>query len=46
MIQFIYTKILHIPVDKEFEFSNDQVLAAFDYLKSGHHIGKVAIGVD
>ena len=46
MIQFIHNKKLHMPVDKEFGFSNDQVLAAFDYLKSANHIGKIGIRVD
>ena len=46
MLQFIHTKKLHMPVNKEFGFSNDQVLAAFDYLKSANHIGKIVIRVD
>ncbi|KAI9273109.1 putative zinc-type alcohol dehydrogenase-like protein [Phascolomyces articulosus] len=46
LVQFVHTKKLHLPVEKEFGFTNDGVIAAFDYLKSGAHIGKIVIRVD
>ncbi|KAI8096440.1 putative zinc-type alcohol dehydrogenase-like protein [Halteromyces radiatus] len=46
LVQFVHVKKLHMPVEKEFDFSDDQVQAAFQYLGSGAHVGKVIINVD
>jgi NADPH:quinone reductase-like Zn-dependent oxidoreductase len=46
MVQFVHVKKLHMAVEKEFGFSNDHVQAAFQYLESGLHVGKVVINVD
>ncbi|KAJ3542973.1 hypothetical protein NM208_g3814 [Fusarium decemcellulare] len=44
--QFVTAKNLRLPVEKEFGFSRDEVLAAFEYLASGKHIGKISITVN
>lgn len=44
--RFITTKGLQVPVEKEFGFSRDQVIAALEYMTSGSHIGKVCINFD
>ena len=46
LVQFVHVKKLHMAVEKEFGFSDDQVQAAFQYLESGSHVGKVVINVD
>ncbi|KAF2019569.1 putative zinc-type alcohol dehydrogenase-like protein [Aaosphaeria arxii CBS 175.79] len=43
LVRFVHRKKLSPPVEKEFQFGNDGVQAAFDYLASGNHIGKVCI---
>lgn len=44
--RFVTTKDLEIPVEKEFGFSRDQVIAALEYMVSGQHIGKVCIRLE
>lgn len=46
LVRFVTSKNLEPPVEKTFGFSYDQVIAAFDYLKQGNHIGKVCIEVE
>ena len=36
-------KGLRLPVEKEFDFSEENVVKAYEYLASGSHIGKVCI---
>lgn len=43
--RLVNSKKLKIPVEKEFGFKRDEVIAAFEYLTSGQHIGKVCIKV-
>ncbi|PLB49320.1 NAD(P)-binding protein [Aspergillus steynii IBT 23096] len=46
LVTFVYRKELRMPVEKEFGFSRDEVIAAYEYLRSGQHVGKVCIRVD
>ncbi|KAI8068734.1 putative zinc-type alcohol dehydrogenase-like protein [Gongronella butleri] len=46
LVQFVHAKKLFMPVEKEFNFTEDQVQAAFQHLESGNHIGKVVIRLD
>ena len=45
MVQFVCGKNLHMPVEKTFSFTREEVLAAFKYLESGGHVGKIAVEV-
>ncbi|ETS86112.1 hypothetical protein PFICI_04137 [Pestalotiopsis fici W106-1] len=44
--RFITVKGLQVPVEKEFGFSRDEVIAALEYMLTGQHIGKVCIKLD
>ena len=44
-VRFITTRKLQVPVEREFGFHRDDVVAAFEYLQSGQHIGKICINV-
>lgn len=44
LIQFVVSRRLQVPVE-EFGFSGEQVVAAFEYLASGQHMGKICINV-
>ncbi|RKU44502.1 hypothetical protein DL546_005390 [Coniochaeta pulveracea] len=44
--RFVTSKNLQLPVEKEFGFSKEEVIAAWEYLASGQHIGKICIKVD
>ncbi|KAH7152634.1 hypothetical protein EDB81DRAFT_649092 [Dactylonectria macrodidyma] len=43
--RFVTSKNLSVPVEKEFGFSRDEVIAAFEYMTSGQHVGKICITV-
>jgi NADPH:quinone reductase-like Zn-dependent oxidoreductase len=43
VVRFVARKGLRLPVEKEFGFSEENVIEAFEYLTSGSHIGKVCI---
>ncbi|CAG8109540.1 unnamed protein product [Penicillium olsonii] len=43
--RFVSRKGLRLPVEKEFSFSEENTIKAFEYLTSGSHIGKVCIKV-
>lgn len=43
LVNFISKKELHPPVEKVFEFTHPGIIAAYDYLESGNHIGKICI---
>jgi NADPH:quinone reductase-like Zn-dependent oxidoreductase len=43
LVQFASAKNLPVHVEKEFNFSDEGVNGAFDYLESASHIGKVCI---
>ncbi|KAL0931247.1 zinc-containing alcohol [Colletotrichum truncatum] len=43
--RYVVTRGLQVPVEKEFGFGRDEVIAAFEYLSSGTHIGKVCINI-
>lgn len=45
LIQFVVSRRLQVPVEKEFGFSREQVVGAFEYLASGQHMGKICINV-
>ncbi|KAH6871800.1 hypothetical protein B0T10DRAFT_590576 [Thelonectria olida] len=44
--QFVTSRNLNVPVEKEFSFSRDEVIAAFEYMTSGQHVGKICITVN
>ncbi|KAM5353728.1 hypothetical protein ACJ41O_000378 [Fusarium nematophilum] len=44
--QFVASKNLRVPVEKEFGFTRDEVIAALEYMVSGQHVGKICIRVD
>lgn len=43
LVRFVLKRKLSPPVEKEFDFNNKDIQAAFDYLVGGSHIGKVCI---
>ncbi|KAJ5287582.1 hypothetical protein N7478_003268 [Penicillium angulare] len=43
VVRFVSRKGRRLPVEKEFGFSEENVIKAFEYLTSGTHIGKVCI---
>lgn len=45
VVRFVGRRGLRLPVEKEFGFSADEAISAFEYLQSGAHIGKVCIKV-
>jgi NADPH:quinone reductase-like Zn-dependent oxidoreductase len=42
-IGFMNARGLELPVDKTFRFDREEIIAAFNYVASGAHIGKVCI---
>lgn len=46
LVRFVVNKELVPPVEKTFGFSLGEVRAAYNYLKSGNHIGKVCVVLD
>lgn len=46
LIQFVHAKKVHVPVGKVFGFSQEEVLAAYNNVKSQKQIGKTVIKVD
>jgi NADPH:quinone reductase-like Zn-dependent oxidoreductase len=45
VVRFVGCRGLRMPVDREFGFSAEEAVRAFEYLQSGNHIGKVCIKV-
>lgn len=43
MVKFVSKKGLRPPVQKEFDFNHQGIIAAYDYLESGGHTGKICI---
>lgn len=46
LVTFVHRAQLRMPVDREFGFSREEVIAAYEYLQSGQHVGKVCIRVE
>jgi hypothetical protein len=46
VVRFVDRAKLRLPVEKEFGFSRDEVIQAYEFVNSGSHIGKVSIVVD
>ncbi|KAG7398762.1 hypothetical protein PHYBOEH_010505 [Phytophthora boehmeriae] len=46
LVRFVSNKNIQPCVQKTFGFSHHEVIAAFDYLQAGSHIGKVGIEVE
>ncbi|KAJ4230758.1 hypothetical protein NW757_013939 [Fusarium falciforme] len=44
--RFVTARNLDIPVEKVFGFTKEEVTAAFEYLTSGQHVGKVCISLE
>ncbi|KAL4860590.1 hypothetical protein BDV12DRAFT_181351 [Aspergillus spectabilis] len=45
VVRFVAQKGLRLPVDKEFEFTEEGIIKAYEYATSGSHIGKICIRV-
>ncbi|PYH97536.1 NAD(P)-binding protein [Aspergillus ellipticus CBS 707.79] len=45
VVRFVARKGLRLPVEKEFGFSGEDAVGAYEYLASGTHVGKVCIRV-
>jgi NADPH:quinone reductase-like Zn-dependent oxidoreductase len=45
LVRFVARKGLRLPVEKEFAFTQEDVVKAYEYVMSGSHIGKVCIKV-
>ncbi|KAF5856211.1 hypothetical protein ETB97_007687 [Aspergillus alliaceus] len=45
LVRYVGRNGLRLPVDKEFGFSAEEAMKAYEYLQSGNHIGKVCIKV-
>ncbi|PYI21450.1 NAD(P)-binding protein [Aspergillus violaceofuscus CBS 115571] len=43
VIRFVAQKGLRLPVEKEFRFTQEEVVKAYEYMASGSHVGKVCI---
>ncbi|GAA6043355.1 hypothetical protein JCM8097_008047 [Rhodosporidiobolus ruineniae] len=46
LLTFVGVKNLKPPVEKVFKFSQEDVVAAYEYMASGSHMGKVAISLE
>lgn len=46
LVRFVAAKNLEPPVDKTFGFAPEEIQAAYEYLKSGSHVGKVCISLE
>lgn len=46
LVQLVVQKKLQPPVQKVFGFSPEEVQAAYDYLASGGHVGKICISLE
>lgn len=45
-IFFVGNRDLMAPVDRQFAFSRDDIIAALEYIEAGEHTGKVCINLD
>lgn len=45
LVRFVCSKRLQMPVEKVFGFTHEDVIAAYKYMESGSHIGKICIQV-
>lgn len=45
VVRFVGERNLRMPVEKEFGFDREAVVQAYEYVKSGSHVGKVCITV-
>lgn len=46
LVRFVASKDLQPPVEKTFGFNREEVMAAYEYLQGGSHIGKVCISIE
>lgn len=46
VVRYVGKQELAIPVDKVFSFNREDIVAAFKYVESGKHLGKVCISLD
>ncbi|KAM0325384.1 hypothetical protein ACHAQA_007369 [Verticillium albo-atrum] len=45
LTRFVVSRKLQVPVEREFGFSREEVVAAYEFLASGQHTGKICINV-
>lgn len=45
-VRFVAERGLRMPIEKDFKFTRDGVVEAYNHLKSGQHIGKIGINVN
>ncbi|KAF2709329.1 putative zinc-containing alcohol dehydrogenase [Pleomassaria siparia CBS 279.74] len=46
VVRYMGKRGLAVPVDKTFGFNREEIVAAFKYVASGKHVGKVCISLD
>ncbi|KFY09444.1 hypothetical protein V491_08171 [Pseudogymnoascus sp. VKM F-3775] len=46
LVRFVVNKALQPPVEKTFGFTMEEVIAAYDYMQGGSHIGKICISIE
>jgi len=46
VVRYMGKHELSMPVDKAFGFNREEIVAAFKYVASGKHVGKVCISLD
>lgn len=46
VVRYMGKHELSMPVDKVFGFNREEIVAAFKYVASGKHVGKVCISLD
>ncbi|CZR66682.1 related to zinc-containing alcohol dehydrogenase [Phialocephala subalpina] len=46
LVRFVVARGLEMPVDKTFGFEPEEVEKAYEYLRSGSHVGKVCISLE
>jgi NADPH:quinone reductase-like Zn-dependent oxidoreductase len=46
VVRYIGNRALSMSVDKVFAFNREEIVAAFKYVASGKHVGKVCISLD
>lgn len=46
LVQFVVNKGLQPPVEKTFGFTPEDVVAAYEYMQGGSHVGKICINIE
>lgn len=46
LVRFVHAKKIHMPIEKEFGFSDKEVLEAFNFIQGKSHMGKTIINLE